>query len=269
MKGERASEPLLAANALEFGPAGCALAEPLSFTVQPAHCLVLLGPNGAGKTSLLRTLIGSLPPLSGQLRWRGRTMACLSAQERARMMAFAAPRTGDTEDFSVEEFVLLGRIGARGRFAQPGQEDRQQAGLAMTRMGLEAMRSRRLGELSDGERQLAALARALAQQAQVLVLDEPAASLDPGRQAALLELIGALVGEGQAVIMSTHDPNHAIAVADEVLLWQRPGRIIWGDARDLLQTDRLEEMYGVPVRWYQSESGARVVGVGAASRRSA
>lgn len=266
---EQGASPLLEAITLQFGPAGRALAEPLSFTVQPSHCLVLLGPNGAGKTSLLRTLIGSLPPLAGQLRWQGCSMASLSAQERARQVAFAAPRTGDSQDFRVEEFVLLGRIGARGYFAQPGEEDRRQADLAIARMGLEAMRARRLGELSDGERQLAALARALAQRAQVLVLDEPAASLDPGRQAALLQLIGALVAEGQAVIMSTHDPNHALAVADEVLLWQQPGHIMWGDATTLLQADRLEDMYRAPVRWYQSAEGARVVGVGTTARRSA
>ena len=257
-----AEEPLLAVTDLEFGPAGKPLAAPLSFSLEAGRCLVLLGSNGAGKTSLMRTLIGGLPALGGSIRWQGHALRSLSPRELAATVAFAAPRSGDTQDFSVEQLVLLGRIGARGLFAQPDAEDLSIVDSVIERMGLSGLRARRLGQLSDGERQLAGVARALAQQSRVLILDEPAASLDPGRQARLLEIVAQLIADGQAVILSTHDPNHALFIADELLLWQAPSTIVWGSAQALLEASRLEAMYGVPVRRHQTSEGEAVFAVG-------
>lgn len=258
--------PLLAVTALRYGPAGRSLAAPLSFSLQAGRCLVLLGPNGAGKTSLLRTLIGSLPALSGSVHWQGRSVGALSARELAATVAFAAPKTGDIQEFNVEQLVLMGRLGARGALAQPDADDWRIVEQVIDRMGLAALRTRRVGSLSDGERQLAALARALAQQARTLILDEPAASLDLGRQARLLETVKSLVVDGQSVILSTHDPNHALAVADDVLLWDEPGRIIWGKADELVEPARLTAMYGEPVRWLRDTDGRTGLVVGTVRR---
>lgn len=264
-----AAEPaaVLEVRELEFGPAGHALSAPVSFELGAGRCLVLLGPNGAGKTSLLRTLIGSLEALAGSVRWKGRSIRALRGRELAAMVAFSAPRTGEVEDFSVADFVLLGRLGASPLFGQPRLEDLRQVEDALERMELSPLRERRMGELSDGERQLAAIARALAQQARVLVLDEPASSLDLGRQARLLDLVGSLISGGQSIILSTHDPNHALAVADEVLLWREPGRIEWGIASELLEPSRLSQMYGAPLSWYRSVDGSALVGPRSALRR--
>ena len=259
--------PLLEVDRLLFGPSEQPLAEPLSFRLDPGRCLVLLGPNGAGKTSLLRTLIGGLAPLGGSVRWLGRPPAAMSPRQSAATIAFAAPRLADIDDFSVEHLLLLGRLGARGPFAQPDDADRRIVDQVLERCGLRALRERRLGTLSDGERQLATLGRALAQQARVLLLDEPAASLDPGRQATLLDTVAQLVGEGQAVILSSHDPNHALAVADQVLLWQPDGHILWGDACDLLDAGRLSAAYGVAVRRFVDGDGKACFGFGAARAR--
>jgi iron complex transport system ATP-binding protein len=252
---------LLEVEGLEFGPAGRPLAAPLSFSLEAGRCLVLLGPNGAGKTSLLRTLIGSLPALAGSIHYNGRALSVLSPREVAATVAFAAPRSGDTQDFTVEQLVLLGRNGARGFFTQPRASDLAVVNQIIDRLELGSLRARRLGLLSDGERQLASIARALAQQAQVLVLDEPAASLDPGRQARLLDWVASLVAGGQAVILSTHDPNHALALADQVLIWQNPAQIIWGRTSELLKPERLEAMYGAPLRRYRADDGSAVLAV--------
>ena len=221
---------------------------------------VLLGPNGAGKASLLRTLIGALPPLGGQVRWSGRTLAELSERERASRMAFAAPRPLDAADFTVEHLALLGRVAARGAFAAPTRADHDQVNRALAQVGLEALRHRTLAGLSDGERQLAQIARALAQEAGTLVLDEPAASLDWSRQCALMAMLGRLAGAGQAIVMSTHDPNHALALADQVLLWQPDGRIEWGPASQWLEPEALSRAYGVRIQLHHADDGSRVFG---------
>ena len=256
-----ARPPLLEVDALRFGPGGRALAEPLSFSLKAGHCLVLLGPNGAGKTSLLRTLIGALPPVDGQVRWGGRALAELTERERAAQVAFAAPRTPDAADFTVEHLVLVGRVAARGLFAAPTAADREQVDRALAQLGLERLRHRSLTDLSDGERQLAQIARALAQGASALVLDEPAASLDWSRQCALIATLRSLATQGQAIVLSTHDPNHALALADQVLLWQPDGRIHWGPAAELLRPETLSKTYGVPVQLHVAEDGARVFGI--------
>jgi iron complex transport system ATP-binding protein len=256
-----AAQPLLRVESLRFGPAGRALAEPVSFTLERGRCLVLLGPNGSGKTSLMRTLIGALAALGGSIHWDGRALADLTERDRASLMAFAAPRPVDEDAFTVLHLALLGRVAARGMFAGPSSVDVQRAHDALTELGLDQLCDRTLSQLSDGERQLAQIARALAQDALALVLDEPAASLDLARQASLLTTVRRLTEGGRAVVLSTHDPNHALAVADQVLLWQAPGRIAWGAASQLLEPAVLSAAYGVPVKRHRAEDGAVMFGI--------
>lgn len=252
--------PILEVQALRFGPAGRALAEPLSFALERGRCLVLLGPNGVGKTSLMRTLTGALPALGGVVRWGGRLLTELTDDERASMMAFAAPRPLDEGVFTVGHLALLGRVAARGVWARATASDHERVGEALALLGLERLRDRVVAQLSDGERQLAQIARALAQDAQVLILDEPAASLDLARQASMLAMVRKLAESGKAVVLSTHDPNHALAIADQVLLWESGDRIVWGAAPGLLRADILSAAYGVAVRAYRAEDGAIVFG---------
>jgi iron complex transport system ATP-binding protein len=238
-----------------------ALGAALARVLQPGLTIYLHGELGAGKTSLLRTLIGALPPVDGQVRWGGRALAELTERERAAQVAFAAPRTPDAADFTVEHLVLVGRVAARGLFAAPTAADREQVDRALAQLGLERLGHRVLADLSDGERQLAQIARALAQGASALVLDEPAASLDWSRQRVLMATLRSLAGRGQAIVLSTHDPNHALALADQVLLWQPDGRIHWGPAAELLRPETLSKTYGVPVQLHVAEDGSRVFGI--------
>ncbi len=253
--GGAASDVMLSVRGLLFGPARKPLANAVSFEVHRGHCLVLLGPNGAGKTSLLRTLNGSLTRLAGAIEWAGRALDACSPVQLARVRAFAASRPADGLDFALEHYVMLGRLGVLGAFAPPAAADRQAVDAVILQLGLDPLRGRVLGSLSDGERQLASIARALVQQSAVLLLDEPAASLDPGRQVALIDAIAQLAAQGLSIILSTHDPNHALRLADEVLLWLPGGELRWGGARELLEPALLEQAYGVRVRALHAEDG--------------
>ena len=257
----KSAAPLLQVESLSFGPAGQALAEPLSFTLERGRCLVLLGPNGAGKTSLMRTLRGALPALGGSIRWDGRVLTGMTDRERASMMAFAAPRPVDESAFTVEHLTLLGRVAARSVWARATAADHERVAEALALLGLEQLRNRALAQLSDGERQLAQIARALAQDAQALILDEPAASLDLARQASILATVRKLLEGERAVVLSTHDPNHALAIADQVLLWEPERLIKWGPASHLLQAVTLSAAYGVEVRRYCADDGAILFGL--------
>lgn len=257
----RSDVPLLEVSALRFGPAGRALAEPLSFTLERGRCLVLLGPNGVGKTSLMRTLTGALAPLGGSIRWRGRGLAALAERERASMMAYVAARPVDESAFTVGHLALLGRVASRSLWSRASAADHQRVDEVLGLLGIERLSDRVLAQLSDGERQLAQIARALAQDAEALIFDEPAASLDLAHQARILATLRKLASKGSAVVFSTHDPNHALAIADQVLLWQTAGRITWGSAEQLLRPEPLSDAYGVAITVYRTDDGAKVLGL--------
>jgi iron complex transport system ATP-binding protein len=253
------TEPLLEIRDLRFGPAGVALTDPVSFAVVRGGVVAVLGPNGAGKTSLFRTVLGLLPPLGGEVRWAGRPLAGLSPRELAEAVAYVPQAAAAAFDFTVEHYVLLGRLGRLRPISAPGRVDREAAAAAIERLGLGGFRQRLLSRMSGGERQLAAVARALAQQARVLVLDEPTASLDFGNQARVLDLLAGLAADGLAVVFSTHDPNHALRAGEDALLFTRDGPVVAGPAADVLTPERLSRAYGTPVEAARTARGRLVL----------
>jgi iron complex transport system ATP-binding protein len=252
------SETLLRVHKLRFGPPGAVSHDELSFELKAGQCVLVLGPNGVGKTSLLRSLLGFLPIHSGQIFWRDQGLSCVSAAQLSRTAALVAQSLSETPDFTVSHFVLLGRLARLGPYAAPGHSDHQCVAAVLERLGIERLSDQPLDRLSGGEQQLARLARALAQQAQVLLLDEPAANLDPGNQVRLLKLLAQLRREGFALIMSTHDPWHAAGLADQVLLGLPQRRWLLGPAARMLGPDSLSRAYGVEFEQAVTASGTRV-----------
>jgi iron complex transport system ATP-binding protein len=159
--------------------------------------------------------------------------------------------------FTVREAVLMGRTAHVGLFAAPGAADREAAGRAIEALGIEALAERVLTELSGGERQLAMIARALAQGARLLVLDEPTASLDFGNQVRVLREVRRLAAEGYAVVFSTHDPGQAFLAASRVLLIAHGGARYQGAPQEVITPENLRAVYGVQVR-VAEVAGARV-----------
>jgi iron complex transport system ATP-binding protein len=228
--------------------AGKRLIDGVSFTVEPGEWLSLLGPNGAGKTTVLRALAG-LTRCSGRVVLVGEQTASLSPRAIARLVALVPQQPIIPLELTVAEYVLLGRTPHLGYLAQESPADSRVAAGAIARLALEPFARRRLGSLSGGELQRALIARALAQEAPVLLLDEPTTALDIGHQQEVLELVEELRREARlTVIAAMHDLTLAAQYGDRIVLLDGGRVIAEGVAARVLAADRVEALYGATVR---------------------
>ncbi|MEE4639085.1 MAG: ABC transporter ATP-binding protein, partial [Wenzhouxiangella sp.] len=209
------------ARALSIGYNGRAIGSDLSLTVEPGEIVCLLGPNGCGKTTLFKTLLGLLPAIAGSVYIDGRPLGELKRAEVARALAYVPQAHVPPFPYSVSEVVEMGRTARISAFAAPGTRDRTAARQALDRLGISELANSDYSRLSGGQRQLVMIARALAQAAPVLVMDEPTASLDFGNQTRVLGHIRELARAGEhSVVLSTHDPDQAFALEASVVLMQ-------------------------------------------------
>jgi iron complex transport system ATP-binding protein len=256
---------LLRARALSFGYDRRALTTPIDLTLHAGEIVVVLGPNGSGKSTLFRTLLGTVPPLSGAVRWGERELGQLGLRELAARVAWVPQQPGAAFEFSVEQYVMLGRLGRLPTGAAPGRVDREAVARAIERLGLERFRSRMLSRMSGGERQLAAIARALAQQASTLLLDEPTASLDFGNQGRVLDTLRGLAADGLGIAYATHDPNHALRAGTNALVYLPDGATAFGPVSELIEPSVLTRVYGVEVELARTAGGRPVFALAAAT----
>jgi iron complex transport system ATP-binding protein len=220
----------------------------ISASVEPSEWVCLIGPNGAGKTTLLRAVAGLLG-YSGSISLSGRGVAALGRGELSRRVAFVPQVPVMPVDMTVIEYVLLGRTPHIGYLGSEGRRDRDAAGRALLRLDLAGLAWRPLGSLSGGERQRAVLARALAQEAPLLLLDEPTASLDVGRQQQALELVDALRrSEGLTVFSAMHDLTLAGQYAERLLLIAGGRLAASGTPGEVLTEELIAAHYAASVR---------------------
>jgi iron complex transport system ATP-binding protein len=230
----------------------------LSLELPAGAVTAVLGPNGSGKTTLLRLLLGVLRPQAGTIQLAGRPLGSYSRRERSQFVGLVPQDEHIPFDFTVFEYVLLGRAPYIGPLKMPGEADRQVALEALQQAGLAGMEDRTLPTLSGGERQLASVARALAQQPQLLLLDEPTAHLDLSNQGRLLAIIRWLAAQGRTAVLTTHDPTLAAAVAGFAVLMRGGQVLAAGPVATTLTAPTLSATYGVPVRVLEVD-GSRVI----------
>ncbi len=226
----------------------------LSFSVPRGRVVGILGANGAGKSTLFKLILGVLPLRRGDIIINGRSVKTLTSRERAKQMAYIPQTQTGTFQFTVEEMVLMGTTSSFSMFAQPGKRERIKAAEAMKLLQIEQFGNRLFDQLSGGEQQLVLIARAVAQDAPILIMDEPTASLDYGNQIRVLEEIRQLANRGYLVLISTHNPQHIFLYADDVLLIEGGTARAFGKPQDVLSEALLSHVYRVPI---QLEKSAR------------
>jgi iron complex transport system ATP-binding protein len=243
-----AVELLLQARALAVDRGKRRVLHDVSLELRAGEALAVVGPNAAGKSTLVQALTGLLPAAAGEVRLAGRPLADWPRDARARTLALVTSREEGLDSLSVADRVALGRYPHRGPFQPWVAEDEAAVSRALARTGIAELAERRLGTLSAGERQLTTLARGLAQEPRVLLLDEPAAHLDVGHQLQLFRTLDEVRRAGVGVLAVIHDLARAAAWAERMLLLHE-GRIAAEGAPDaVLATDAAARAFGVKIR---------------------
>lgn len=221
----------------------------ISFNIKPGQVIALVGPNGTGKTTLIRAISGVVPVRSGKIVVNGKDLTRLSPMQRAALMAVVPQARKLPDGFTVWQTVLLGRTPYLGWMGQAGPSDHRRVRWALERVQIAEHASRRVDELSGGEQQLVLLARALAQETPIMLLDEPNAHLDLHHQSILFNMVRALAREQHlAVLMALHDLNLAALYADRVALLVGGRLGAFGSPAEVLTPSLLTSTFQVPVQ---------------------
>jgi iron complex transport system ATP-binding protein len=221
--------------------------------------LALIGPNGAGKSTLIRAAAG-LVGYQGAIRLDGTDVRSLRLRDRARLMAYVPQEPVLPPDMTVEQYVLLGRTPHLGYLGGPGRHDRERAAAALERLDVARFAGRRLARMSGGERQRVVLARALATEPELLLLDEPTSMLDVGHQQQVLELVDRLRRENGLTVLSTlHDLTAAGQYADQLVLLHEGRVAAAGPAASVLTTELIAAVYAARVSVTAGQDGRPVV----------
>ncbi len=226
--------------------------EGTEFSVENGDLVALLGANGAGKSTLLRCISRVLQPTGGQIFLDGRELQKLNSIEAARLMAVVPQETTADFDFTVEEIVFMGRFPYLRRFQKESQDDREIVQRAMEMTGVSHLSDRSIATLSGGEKQRVIMARAVSQQPEVLLLDEPTANLDIGYQSMFLELASRLNREqGITIIAAIHDINLAVHHFNRFILLSGGRVLSAGRAEEVITPENIQNSYGVPASTYR------------------
>ena len=219
-----------------------------SISLHKGEILCILGPNGAGKTTLLSCMAGLLKPFTGTIRLCGRDLTGMSEKETARLVGFVPQMHVPSFDYRVIDFVLMGRAPHTGLFSRPTAAEEQQCMEVLDNMGLAHIAEKSYLDISGGERQQLLIARAIIQSPEAILFDEPTAHLDYGNQHRTLSRIKQMASEGYSVVITTHNPDHALLLGDQAAIVSKDGTVTQGATSDILTEEILSEVYGMDIR---------------------
>ncbi|MDR0568930.1 MAG: ABC transporter ATP-binding protein [Spirochaetaceae bacterium] len=225
-----------------------AILRDLDIALKPGELVALAGPNGGGKTTLLKTIGGLLPPLAGRILLDGANLVRMNQRERAERIGILFQSASPDWPFTVEELVGQGRFPHSRIFGADRQADREAAAQAIESAGLAGYEQRLVTELSGGEFQRVLIARAMAQSAKLLLLDEPANNLDPKYQYMAMNLVRRITKSGMTALVSMHDLNLASLYADRIIIVHRETVAAFGSPAEVLQEPLLKEVFGVSLK---------------------
>lgn len=230
-----------------------------SFSVEEGELVSILGPNGAGKSTLLNCCCGLLKPQSGTITLQGRNILNLSVREIARIVGYVQQYQSSSFAYTVFDYVLMGCATKVGLFQKPGEQEKEIARQVLEETGISHLSQAHITEISGGERQQAAIARALAQQPRVILFDEPTAHLDYGNQIRVLHMLTALQEKGYAVVMTTHNPDHCLMLKGKVAILDQNGVLSTGTYEEMIQDNTLNSIYKADIKVIDSPVAGRKV----------
>ena len=251
-----AMKALMQARDVNFAYRGRKVINDITLTIKPGEVVSLLGPNGSGKTTLLKILLDLLHPQTGTVLFDYRPLKAYPRHELARRIAYVPQVHREAFAYTVGDVVLMGRIPYHSMFSTYSSKDLHIAEMAMARLDILPLKDRPYTEISGGERQLALIARALTQGADTLVMDEPAKGLDFGNQIRLLDQIVDLAGDGYTFIMSTHFPDHALWIADHVIMLQKGSVVADGKPDEVMSEKAIFKLYNTKVNIFTFNESA-------------
>lgn len=237
----------LVARNLAFGYGDRLVGRDIDVSLGASDVVCLLGPNGCGKTTLFKTLLGLMPQWAGTVRVDGHDLRSMSRSEIARRVAYVPQKHHDVFPYSVHDIVLMGRTVHRGLFAAPGPGDHHLVEQILEELGLSELSGSDYTRISGGQQQMVMIARALVQEASLIIMDEPTAGLDFGNQLLILQQVKRLAAAGLGIILSTHNPDHAFDCANRVLVMHEGGIRIDGPPSEVLTPEVLSDLYGVSI----------------------
>nr|WP_288555458.1 ABC transporter ATP-binding protein [uncultured Mediterraneibacter sp.] len=223
----------------------------IDFQLEEGNLVCVLGKNGAGKSTMFRCMLGLLPGYQGEILVEKENVKDLTQRQMAQKMAYIPQTHRAVYSFPVRDMILMGTTASLGNFENPGPHQREMVERAMEQVGITDLADRPVNELSGGEQQLVLIARALAQQTKILIMDEPCSSLDYGNQIRLMQTMKKLAKEGYLVIQSTHNPEHAFLFADQTMALLDGKVAGLGVPGEILTEELLEKMYGIPLELYK------------------
>lgn len=257
--GTSAEESLLVVDRVSFSyERGAQILRDVSMNVQRGEVLTLLGPNGSGKSTLLNCLSGLLDPQEGSVLLNGKDIKVLQPRQIASTIAYVRQSHEGTFAFLVRDYVAMGRAPHMGMFTKLRKEDLEVAEQALDLLGVSHLAMRAYTELSGGQRQLVDICRAIAQEPQLILFDEPTSALDYGNQLRVVNLMIKLADEGYGVIMTTHNPDHAILLGGKVAILDREGDLEYGPLEEILDEARLSRLYQTDLRIVDVDEVGRI-----------
>ncbi|MNB78051.1 putative ABC transporter ATP-binding protein [compost metagenome] len=227
---------------------GTEIVRNITFSVRTGDMVCLLGPNGAGKTTLFKSILGFLPLIQGEILLDGQNMTSLPPRVLAKSVSYVPQAHTPPFAYKVLDVVLMGRTAHIGMLSSPSSKDKELAARMLDDLRISHLAGKDYTQISGGERQLVLIARALAQEPKLLIMDEPTANLDFGNQVRVLEEVQRLSRKGLGILMTSHSPDHAFLCSTKVALMISNQGFLFGEAADVVTEQNLKAAYGVEVR---------------------
>ena len=219
----------------------------VSFSSSGGEAIAVLGPNGVGKSTFFKCILGFLPIRKGKIEIEGKDVSIMKGKELSKYIAYIPQSSNPVFNHTVLDSVAMGMNNQIGLFSAPGEKEREKAAAALDRLGILKLKDRGCLNISGGERQLMLIARAMVQDARIIVMDEPTSSLDYGNSYRVMETIMSLSKDGYTILFSTHDPDAAMRYSDRVIAFYKGEIIRDGKPSTVLNTDVLSTLYSINV----------------------